>query len=256
MLVVVGAAKGAPGVTATVVALAAVWPRDVVVVEVDPAGGDLALRLKAAGGGALAPTPSLLDVAAAARGGVPGSLRDYAQQTAAGYPIICGLAGAAQSRGLAGLWPAVASALAVPEVDVLVDAGRIDASAPTLPVLQAADRVLLVQSATLEAAIHSRETLADLTTVVAPDREPRLKPVVVSPVRHGTDDVTDVNRVFQAAGLIVAEAAHLALDAPALAQLEAGVSPRRKKLARSPLVRQARELARVLTCSSGVGVSQ
>ena len=44
-LIAVAADKGAPGVTTTAVALAAVWPRPVLLAECDPAGGDLVYRL-------------------------------------------------------------------------------------------------------------------------------------------------------------------------------------------------------------------
>ena len=44
-LIVIGAAKGGPGVTTAAVALAAVWPRRAIVAECDPSGGDLALRI-------------------------------------------------------------------------------------------------------------------------------------------------------------------------------------------------------------------
>ena len=43
-LIAVAADKGAPGVTTTALALAAVWPRPVLLAECDPAGGDLVYR--------------------------------------------------------------------------------------------------------------------------------------------------------------------------------------------------------------------
>ena len=46
-LIAVAADKGAPGVTTTALALAAVWPRPVLLAECDPAGGDLVYRLPA-----------------------------------------------------------------------------------------------------------------------------------------------------------------------------------------------------------------
>ena len=47
MLIAVAADKGAPGVTTTAVALAAVWPRPVLLAECDPAGGDLVYVMSA-----------------------------------------------------------------------------------------------------------------------------------------------------------------------------------------------------------------
>jgi len=40
-LIAIAADKGSPGVTTTSVALAAVWPRPVLLAECDPSGGDL-----------------------------------------------------------------------------------------------------------------------------------------------------------------------------------------------------------------------
>src|ERR671918_2515995 len=56
-------AKASPGVTTTVAALAATWPaeRDLVVAELDPSGGDLAVRFD------LAAEPGLVSLAAAGR---------------------------------------------------------------------------------------------------------------------------------------------------------------------------------------------
>ena len=56
-------AKGSPGVTTAVAALAATWPadRELVVAEVDPAGGDLVVRFD------LATEPGLVSLAAAGR---------------------------------------------------------------------------------------------------------------------------------------------------------------------------------------------
>ena len=55
-LVVVSAGKGSPGVTTTALALSAVWPRPALLMECDPAGGDLPYFMPAADGGVLSPT--------------------------------------------------------------------------------------------------------------------------------------------------------------------------------------------------------
>src|SRR6266571_4044892 len=69
-LVAVAADKGAPGVTTASLALAAVWPRPVLLAECDAAGGDLLYRLPAADGGRLDPQRGLLSLAVAARRGI------------------------------------------------------------------------------------------------------------------------------------------------------------------------------------------
>ncbi|MDF0752962.1 hypothetical protein NLU14_22305, partial [Marinobacter sp. 71-i] len=71
MLISIASVKGSPGVTSTALALAAVWPRPVVLLEADPSGGDLAYRCKAAHGGPVAANKGLLQLAAAVRGGLP-----------------------------------------------------------------------------------------------------------------------------------------------------------------------------------------
>ncbi|MHB8341736.1 MAG: hypothetical protein ACYDB7_11270, partial [Mycobacteriales bacterium] len=57
-------AKGAPGASTTALALALVWPRPILLVECDPAGGDLLAGYLA---GADPPGGGLLGLALAAR---------------------------------------------------------------------------------------------------------------------------------------------------------------------------------------------
>ena len=45
-LIVLASDKGSPGVTTTAITLAAVWPRRALLAELDPSGGDVALRLR------------------------------------------------------------------------------------------------------------------------------------------------------------------------------------------------------------------
>src|SRR5260370_22703371 len=68
MALVPGAAeRGGAGVTTAAVALAAVWPRPVLLAECDPAGGDIVYRLPGAGGTRLDPRRGPLSPAAAPR---------------------------------------------------------------------------------------------------------------------------------------------------------------------------------------------
>ena len=85
--------KGSPGVTSTALALAAVWPRPVVLLEADPAGGDLAYRCNAAHGGPVYASKGLVTLAAAVRGGVPGPdvLVEQAQLLACGVNLVQGV---------------------------------------------------------------------------------------------------------------------------------------------------------------------
>ncbi|WP_199550348.1 hypothetical protein [Streptomyces sp. N35] len=87
-LIVLGSAKGAPGVTTTALALAASWPSGVdggvrpVMVEADAQGGALAVRF------GRSYTPGLLDVAAAARRPQPGSLLGAVQELPFGVRVV------------------------------------------------------------------------------------------------------------------------------------------------------------------------
>ena len=59
MIVTLCSDKGSPGVTTLAVALGLVWPVQRLVLEADPAGGDLAFRMRQPGGGGpLGPDPS------------------------------------------------------------------------------------------------------------------------------------------------------------------------------------------------------
>src|SRR5215217_7772269 len=70
VLIAIASMKGSPGATSTSLALAAMWPRPVVLVEADPSGGDLAYRCKAAYGGLPYTDRSVLTLAAAMRDGL------------------------------------------------------------------------------------------------------------------------------------------------------------------------------------------
>src|SRR5680860_1230834 len=71
MLIGLASVKGSPGVTSAALALIAVWPRPAVLLEADPAGGDLTYRCRAAHGGPVYASKGLLTLAAAVRGGLP-----------------------------------------------------------------------------------------------------------------------------------------------------------------------------------------
>ncbi len=112
-LIVLAADKGAPGVTTAAVAIAAVWPRPVLLAECDPAGGDLVYRLPAEGGGMLNPARGLLSLAATARRGLrAGQIWEHTQRLAGGLDVLVGLAGAEQAQGLTWLWSPLGRAFA------------------------------------------------------------------------------------------------------------------------------------------------
>jgi MinD-like ATPase involved in chromosome partitioning or flagellar assembly len=168
-LVAVTYVKGRPGATTTALGLAAVAPADArpVVLECDPAGGDVMRHLD------LAATPSLVDLAAAARGATNVEAAFVAgRQTAmvAGelVPVVVAPAGGAQTRAalpeLTGTGRAV---LTTPERLVIADCGRLAPGSAAWPLLRLADVVLVMARARTDELAHLREALAELVDVGA-----------------------------------------------------------------------------------------
>lgn len=169
-LIALAADKGSPGVTTAAVALAAVWPRRVLLAETDPAGGDLVYRSAAAHGGPLNPNTGMLSIAATARRGlVPDQLWDHVQPLNGGLEVIVGLGIAEQAAGLAGLWPTLGHAFASladspnASADVIADCGRISGDSPVVELFPHASLVLLVSRTEPEALARVRDRAAALS---------------------------------------------------------------------------------------------
>lgn len=150
MLITVGSVKSG-GVTTTALALAAMWPSDarVLVVEADPAGGDVAAWF------GLNREPGLVSLSAdARRDHTVETLFAHAQALPGGLPVVAAPASAEQAAGALGLltgdgaplWTAVAAS---DEVVVVVDAGRLDPGSPAHAVMTVSDVGLLVARPTL-----------------------------------------------------------------------------------------------------------
>ncbi|MEG3628950.1 hypothetical protein [Streptomyces poriticola] len=169
-LIALAADKGSPGVTTAAVALAAVWPRRVLLAETDPAGGDLVYRSAAAHGGPLNPNTGMLSIAATARRGlVPDQLWDHVQPLSGGLEVLVGLGIAEQAAGLAGLWPTLGrafSSLAESQhapADVIADCGRISGDTPATELFPHAALVLLISRTEPEALARVRDRAAALS---------------------------------------------------------------------------------------------
>ncbi|WP_234384677.1 hypothetical protein [Streptomyces sp. MMG1121] len=156
-LIVVGSVTGAPGVTTTVLALAAVWPSEAdggvrpVLVEADSSGGDLMIRF------GLPSAPSLLDVAAAARQPYPGSLLGAASELPCRVRAVVAVPGRGPCREAVRLLAGEAGrrVLLGDEHDrgtVLLDVGRLGEDVE--PLLEAADRIVLVARGGAEPLTH------------------------------------------------------------------------------------------------------
>jgi hypothetical protein len=229
------AGKGTPGVTTSALALAAVWPRHCVLVEADPAGGDLPYRLRRADGNPLALDRGVVSLATAARAAAdPRILDQHTQDLAGGLPVLIGPTSSLQASGLEASWPRLAALLSgTDDVDVLADVGRLSASTPT-PLLTVADLVVLTCRADVASVAHTRAALRQL------NRTHSLTPVVM--VIGGSRAVAQVREALRPLGEVDV-VGPLADDPPAAAGL-AGRWTRR--LDRSGLVTSARAVARIL----------
>jgi hypothetical protein len=244
MLVAVCSDKGSPGATTTALAVASAWSGPAVLVEADPYGGDLAIRLRTKSGAALPEAPTVLTLAVARTSGSPALVTRYAQRVNDQLLVVPGHLVAEQLSGIPD-WAPFAASLAASTVPVFADLGRIHAASPLLEVAARADVVLLVGSPDAGSVIRLRERLNRLVPVLAAHRgsPPRMFPVLVTPDRHGAADVADLRRILAetAAEPMIVGAGYVALDAVAVARLEDGDSPT-GRLARTLLMRSARAL--------------
>jgi hypothetical protein len=167
-LIAVAADKGAPGVTTSALALAAVWPRPVLLAECDPAGGDIVYRLPGAGGTRLDPRRGLLSLAVTARRGVTSAqVWEHVQKLRGGLDVLLGVATAEQGSGLDPLWDAIGAALAaLPGADVIADCGRLGPDGPYYELLVHAAAVVLVVRPSLGEVVRLRDRAAALSAAV------------------------------------------------------------------------------------------
>jgi hypothetical protein len=232
-------AKASPGVTTTLTALVATWPRDrdLVVAELDPAGCDLGVRFD------LATEPGLVTLAAAGRrqldrstfvghtqplpfAGRPGADGDAegAVRRVLVGPVAADQAGAALAA-LRGVLPGVLSSLGA---DVLVDCGRLDPGSAAHDVVTEADLVVVV----------ARPVVAEVHHLAA--RLSGLRPKALSLLLVG-DRPYSVAEVADAVG--ANPLGTLPVDDRAAAALTVGRSDGPRILRRSRLLRDARAVA-------------
>lgn len=244
--------KGSPGVTTLGLALAVVWPRQVVLVEADPAGGDLARCLTdASGRPSLASEPNVMTVGAAARrdpDAPPSLVWTHSQQlpSAVGRAgVVPGLASPEQATGMADLWASLGRAIGSADRDVLVDLGRISNRGAGSLVVAQCDVLVGVARAEAAAMIRLRNRLRHLLTT-EPSRAPmtasrRAMVVLVADDRQAGEALAAMERVL-VDGLVSARVAgSIAVDPAAVAMLHR--SPAVARLNRSLLMRSATALA-------------
>jgi hypothetical protein len=240
VLIAVAADKGAPGVTTTAVALAAVWPRPVLLAECDPAGGDLVYRLPGEGGDRLDPRRGLLSLAVAARRDLqPSQLWGHAQKLRGGLDVLLGVTSAEQGAGLEPLWGPVGSVLAgLSQADVIADCGRLGPDGAYYDLLAHAAAVVLVTRPSLGEVVRLRDRAAAVSLAVRQrgGQDARVGVLVVADHRVFSRALAEVGQVLGAVSML----GGIAFE-PRSAELLRGEWGGR--LDKSLLIRTAREVA-------------
>jgi hypothetical protein len=213
-----------------------------VVIECDPAGGDLMRRHR------LNARPGLVDLAAATRAAGPAAapLTSCAQHVHIGrtsVAVVVAPAGGAQTRAaLPELTSAGREVLANPDRLVIADCGRMDAGTAVWPLLGLADVVIVLSRARVDELAHTRDALGPLLDTVTGH-------VVIQLAPGGQYATADVAEVL---GQYVAE--ELARDSAALTVLDPMPDDRRaaavlggellawRRWRRLPLIRAAGQL--------------
>ena len=167
--------KARSGATTTAVGLAALLPERArpVVVECDPAGGDLTLRH-----GLRSASPGLVELATATRTGVAGSQRDggevlsrYTQPIRLDdrtVQVVPAPSGGAQTQvALSVLARPGHGALTAADRMVIADCGRLDFASPTWPLLGLADAVVVLTRGRVDELGHLRERIGELVRQVS-----------------------------------------------------------------------------------------
>jgi hypothetical protein len=251
VILAVCADKGAPGVSTAATALSVVWPGERVLLEADPSGGDLALRLRSPQGGELAADRSVTSLAADAREEVAaGALARYAQPTSLGFPVLVAPLSAEAFEPMARLWPQVAAAAQAWPGAVIADLGRLQLRHASSPLAAAGTAVLLVTRAqTREDLYHARERAHELALRLGQGQHGRspLSVAVICPARDARGAVSQVQQALasQADTSTIPVIGSLAEDRRGVEGLRAGEVS--KRLLGSDLLKSARTLTERLT---------
>jgi MinD-like ATPase involved in chromosome partitioning or flagellar assembly len=162
-LISIMSAKGAPGTTTTTMLLANLWPAPSILVDADPLGGDVALRLPGEHG-PLDLNRGLMSLLPAVRRGLePQTVVEHAQTALGGQQVLAGLPGPEQAVAASPMWPGLAGAFArVPGVDVFADIGQVSSRSTHLAMVESSAALLCVYRPTAWSAVHTRRRLESL----------------------------------------------------------------------------------------------
>ena len=234
-LLAIASAKGSPGVTTAALLFAALWPRPSILVECDPAGGDVALRMPGSDGEPLDTNPGLLNLVAAGRKSFYADLvRQHTEQIVGGLDVITGMTTPEQAAGL-GQWNVLGSLFAeLPGTDTVVDLGRIGAETPQNAILASASAVVLVVDTLPSNVVHLRERLRKVSDGLGGEVGAPLHVVVVAPPKRSRA-VAEIRDAITQSQTPVEAVHHLAHDTTGAAFFLGQVtgSPARTALVRS-----------------------
>jgi Flp pilus assembly CpaE family ATPase len=243
MLIALASAKHAPGVTTTALGLASAWPSRMLLVEADPAGGDLAAWLQLPAGGGL--VDALLELRRTTTNPA-GVLWQQALplDTDGRFRLLTGVDDPVQAAAVAGMWPLFADQLnglsddRHAPVDVIVDCGRLSETGSPWPLLHAADVFGIVVRPTVAGVRLTSRWL------------PRLRERLDDDTRYGRR----LRLIVIGSGPYPAAEVAAALDTPLLAALPGDVQAAQqlaagggRSLHRRPLWRALVKLADQLT---------
>ncbi len=255
--------KSRSGSTTTAVGLAVVLPASAraVVVECDPAGGDLTLRH-----GLRSASPGLVELATATRTGAAAFadldgrdvLSRHAQPIRIGdrtVEVVLAPSGGAQTRvALSVLARPGHGALTRTDRTVIADCGRLDFASPTWPLLGMADAVVVLTRGRVEELGHLREHVGELVRQVTG----RLLVMLVAGGPYGASDVEaylhrHLTDVLELPADTVEVRELLPYDERAAAVLD-GSRRAARRWRRRPLMRALRHLAADLPTAEPAGV--
>lgn len=169
-------ASGSPGVTATTLALATVWPRPVLLVEADPTGGS---GLLAGWWKGSRNHPGLVDLVTAHRDGL---LAETLPQLALPIEnsmasVLVGSRSHEQAAGLARLWEPLADVvkeMSAGGQDILIDAGRLGLDGWPESLVRGADLTVLLTHTTLPALAAAMSWAGALAEDILPGHDVRV----------------------------------------------------------------------------------
>jgi len=246
-LIAIAADKGAPGVTTSSLALAAVWPRPVLLAECDPSGGDLAYRFPHASGGQLDPRRGVLSLAVTARRGMqPDQVWEHVQKLHGGLDVLAGVTNAEQGAGLNQLWGQIGKVLAsLPQADIIADCGRLGAEGPIYDLLAEATTVVLVTRVGVGDVIRLRDRAS--TFAAATESRGRrgfgAAVLAVAEQRTFASALAEVQHVLRQGNVRATVIGGLPLDAKGAGLLNGGMGG---KLGKTPLIKAAQGIAQQL----------